>query len=231
VAAAPQSAAPLAATVVDTRIPTDRPSDVEGNLAAFVVRPEIGLWAVITPADGSPAEAARTVAAALQDVAPEGSLSALVEKLRATLQATSQYLVRQRAMSRADPGTADVIVLARVEGDCALLHAGGSRAMRIRGDEVATVIGHGGAPAPEPKSADLLALVQGTDVALAPPCGSALLESVPASFDRIFHGDEWLLCGRGVDAGTTADGIRAMVRPLADGRRPAAAMLLQVHAA
>ena len=220
--AAPQS-------IVATRLPTDRPSDVEGNRVAFVVRPEAGLWAIVVPHGAAPVEATRMVADALQSVAAAGSLSALVESLRATLLAVNRQL-NERRSSSSDPGAAHVLVLAKNDSDCALVCAGETQALRLRGGAVSVVAGGDGGSTASADNGDLLSLVQSSR-GPSEPCGSAQHNSVVTTFERTFHGDEWLLCGGRFTPLPDPDQLHEWVGPTAEGTPRAPAMLLQVQAA
>ena len=94
---APAAPLPALETVVDAEsapaalgaprvtLPDVQLSAIETNKAAFIVRPEIGLWAVAaTGADDNP-EAVRMIADALQQLLPAPSLTSLVEAVRQTM--------------------------------------------------------------------------------------------------------------------------------------------------
>lgn len=69
--------------VVRSEAPTTRLSAVEENRAAYVSRPDIGLWAIATPGGGkNNVLAAQMVADLLNQLSDAGSLSALVERVR-----------------------------------------------------------------------------------------------------------------------------------------------------
>ena len=207
VAAAPESGTPLTGTPLDARarLPTASPSDVENNLAAFVVRPEIGLWAVVAPNGDTAVNATRTVADALQNVAPAATLTQLAESVRQQLLRVSQRLADESARNPLKPaGLANVLALVKTEAECAYISAGDAQVLRVRGGVTQPMIGEQSAPAHN--GSDLISLVAAAPGGSADPCGSSDLDHVPVIYDRAAAGDVWLLGGSrdASDAATAA---------------------------
>jgi hypothetical protein len=221
------------------RLPTNRPSDVEGNLAAFVVRPEIGLWAVIAPNGDTSVNATRSVADALQDVGPAATLTLLAESVRERLLRVSQRIAEESARNPRKPaGLANVLAVVKSESECAYISAGDAQVLRVRDGVTLPMIretdGVNGA------SADLISLVASAPTRMPDPCGSSDLDHLPVVYDRAAAGDVWLLGGSrdasdaatavfssGDDAGTSMDRI---VREFsaATGGRPPPLMMVEI---
>ncbi|HTU66923.1 MAG TPA: type VI secretion system-associated protein TagF [Steroidobacteraceae bacterium] len=177
---------------LQARLPTDSPSNVEGNLAAFVVRPEIGLWAVVTPNGETAVNATRTVADALQDVGPAATLTLLAESVRQQLLRVSQRLADESARNPANPpGLANVLAMVKSAAECAYISAGDAQVLRVRDGVAQSLIGKPGSQA----GGDLLSLVEASGGGGADPCGSVDLDHVPVVYDRAAAGDVWLLGG------------------------------------
>ncbi len=202
-----------------TRLPTNRPSDVEGNLAAFVVRPEIGLWAVIAPNGDTPVNATRSVADALQDVGPAATLTLLAESVRQILLRVSQRLAEESARNPLKPvGLANVLAMVKSEAECAYISAGDAQVLRVRDGITLPMISDPGAAAHS--RADLISLIASAPSGTPDPCGSSDLDHLPVVYDRAAAGDIWLLGGSrdasnaatavfssGADAGASMDRV------------------------
>ncbi len=203
----PRSLAPVAAPPLDlvppakmapldarARLPTNSPSDVEGNLAAFVVRPEIGLWAVVAPNGDTAVNATRTVADALQDVGPAATLTLLAESVRQQLLRVSQRLADESARNPLNPvGLANVLALVRTESECAYISAGDAQVLRVRDGITQPMLGEQSAA--QANGSDLISLVASAPRGSADPCGSSDLDQLPVVYDRAAAGDVWLLGG------------------------------------
>jgi type VI secretion system protein ImpM len=220
------------------RLPTNRPSDIEGNMAAFVVRPEIGLWAVVTPNGDTPVNATRTVADALQDVGPAATLTLLAESVRASLLRVSQRIAEESARNPLRPvGLANVLAVVKSDAECAYISAGEAQVLRVRGGVTQPMI-HEPAAAHGARS-DLISLVASAPAAAADPCGSSDLDHLPVIYDRAAAGDIWLLggsrdasaaagavFGNGADAGAS---MERLVREYCAARgRPPALMMVEL---
>ena len=226
-------------TMLDARarLPTQSPSDVEGNLAAFVVRPEIGLWAVVAPNGDTPVNATRTVADALQDVAPAATLTLLAESVRQLLLRVSQRLADESARNPLNPvGLANVLAVVKTEAECAYISAGDAQVLRVRNGITLPMIGEQAAA----NGNDLISLVAASPGGSSDPCGSSDLDHVPVVYDRAAAGDVWLLGGSrdaseaanavfcsGADASTSMD---RLVREFstATGGRPPPLMMVEI---
>lgn len=221
-------------------LPTRSPSDVEGNLAAFVVRPEIGLWAVVAPNGDTAVNATRTVADALQDVGPAATLTLLAESVRQLLLRVSQSLADESARNPLKPvGLANVLAVVKADAECAYISAGDAQVLRVRDGITLPMIGeHAGVNGSS--SSDLIALVSSTPIVSADPCGSSDLDHLSVVYDHAAAGDVWLLGGSrdASDAATAAfstgeDAGSSMERLVRDfaaatGGRPPPLMMVEI---
>jgi type VI secretion system protein ImpM len=224
---------------ISSEAPTTRVSAIADNRAAYVSRPECGLWAVITPGDGD-VEAVQMVADLLNQVPDSGSLSSLVESARNALLAGHRHLA-QRSKSHAH--TLAVIVKGS-EG--AVLSAGALQLMCARGNELHPIVDSVAPAETEPlrvASGDsLLGLVEVDEHASA-PIGAARFTEVSVRYEQFVAGDTWILFGQPtVDdpgwsrlAALVASGLPLAVRSIAEtlGHEPDATpplLLLKVGA-
>lgn len=176
------------------RLPTNSPSNVEGNLAAFVVRPEIGLWAVIAPNGDTAVNATRSVADALQDVGPAATLTLLAESVRQQLLRVSQRLADESARNPLKPpGLANVLAVVKSEAECAYISAGDAQVLRVRDGITMPMIGNGSGA--NSGGGDLISLVAAPAGGPSDPCGSVDLDHLPVIYDHAAAGDVWLLGG------------------------------------
>jgi len=221
------------------QLPTKSPSDVEGNLAAFVVRPEIGLWAVVAPNGDTPVNATRTVADALQDLGPAATLTLLAESVRQILLRVSQRLADESARNPSKPvGLANVLAVVKTETECAFISAGDAQVLRVRDGITLPMIGEKSAA--HANGSDLIALVAAGPAGSSDPCGSSDLDHVPVVYDHAAAGDVWLLGGSrdASDAATAAfcsgeDSQVSMERVVrefaaATGGRPPPLMMVEI---
>lgn len=186
------------------RLPTNSPSNVEGNLAAFVVRPEIGLWAVVAPNGDTAVNATRTVADALQDVGPAATLTLLAESVRQILLRVSQRLADESARNPLNPvGLANVLAVVKSEAECAYISAGDAQVLRVRDGITMPMIGDGSAAN---GGGDLISLVAAPAGGPSDPCGSSDLDHLPVIYDHASAGDVWLL-GGSRDASNAANAV------------------------
>jgi len=103
------------------------------NEDAFLLRPDLGVWAV---ADGMGGHergdyASRQVAASLETMGSEGSLAALVEAAEDAILSVHQHL-RERGLAVGSVIGSTVVALLLREGHAVVLWAGDSRAYRLR---------------------------------------------------------------------------------------------------
>ena len=229
----------MASLEARAHLPTASPSDIEGNHAAYVVRPEIGLWAVIAPNGGITVSATRAVADALQDVGPAATLTLLAESVRQQLMRISHQLADETARNPLNPaGLADVLAVVRLEAECAYICAGDAQVLRLRDGVALPMIGEPAAA--RASGSDLIALVAAHPAGSTDPCGSSDLDHLPVVYDRARAGDAWLLCAshgvpdaataafsRGEDAATSMD---RLVREFAaaGGGRPPPFMMVEI---
>jgi type VI secretion system protein ImpM len=176
------------------RLPTSSPSNVEGNLAAFVVRPEIGLWAVVAPNGDTAVNATRTVADALQDVGPAATVTLLAESVRQLLLRVSQRLADESARNPLNPvGLANVLAVVKSAAECAYISAGDAQVLRVRDGITLPMIGSGGSV--NGNASDLISLVAAPAGGPSDPCGSSDLDHLSVVYDHAAAGDVWLLGG------------------------------------
>jgi type VI secretion system protein ImpM len=177
--------------------PTTRVSAIAENRAAYVSRPECGLWAVATPGDGD-VEAVQMVADLLNQVPDSGSLSSLVESARTALHAGHKHLV-QRSKSQAH--TLAVIVKGN-EG--AVLSAGALQLMCARGNELHPIVDSvapaAAQAAPASSSDDspggsLMGLLE-ADGNSSAPIGAERFSEVSVRYEQLVAGDAWILFGQ-----------------------------------
>ena len=110
----------------------------KNNEDSYLHRPDLGLWAVADGMGGHAAGdvASQTVVACLTEVAPNGSLSAMVDTVEdQLLEANRRLLALAVNQHQRTIGSTAVALLARGK-HVACLWAGDSRAYRIRGKRV-----------------------------------------------------------------------------------------------
>jgi type VI secretion system protein ImpM len=113
--------------IVADHAPVTRDWNAAPSATHFVVRPEIGLWGIVsseTPdADGT--AAAQAFADALQGVDQAGSITVAAERVRDVLGAVQRQLARHASTGVPMPKpTVGVIVLVAQGDDCALVYTG-----------------------------------------------------------------------------------------------------------
>jgi type VI secretion system protein ImpM len=218
--------APVALTARAT-LPDVQATAIELNRAAFVVRPEVGLWGVAAAPDpaGHPA-ALELIAAALQQIAAAPSLTLLVESVRAALTEVHRQLrlYAGRDVQRID-SSANVEVLLIVGAEAAVVAAGAVQLFRVRARQLESRGGAmddgavGGQAAPN----SLLALV-GASAPEDSPLGAAGFRDLQVGYERICRDDHWILCARpvltpshqGRLAATAASGLVVDARVIGD---------------
>jgi type VI secretion system protein ImpM len=179
-------------------VPEVQLSAIESNRAAFVIRPEIGLWAVVATDRDSDPTAVRMIADALQQLSPAPSLSALVEAVRLTLTEVHGDLARlaARDVQRVD-AWANAVTLLSTGAECAFLSAGKVQKLRVRARTLESVDDADDiedAPSPAPGSLmDLL-----TDSVSSRALGKPGFQGLRAHYERLQREDHWILCARPV---------------------------------
>lgn len=175
-------------------VPELQLSAIESNRAAFVIRPAMGLWALVaTDRDRDPT-AVRMVADALQQLSPSPSLSALVEAVRLTLTEVHRDLSRlaARDVQRVD-ASANVVALLATGAECAFLSAGKVQKLRVRARTLESVDDaeeREDAPGPAPGSLmDLL-----TDSVSSRALGTTGFQGFRTHYERLQREDHWILC-------------------------------------
>lgn len=193
-----------AALDITSEAPTTRVSAVEENRAAYVSRPDCGLWAVVTPGpsevDGDEAvevdvEAVQMVADLLNQLPDAGSLSSLVESARNALLAGHRHL-SQRSKSQAH--TLAVIVKG---GEGAVLSAGALQLMCARGRELHPIVDSIAADAVAPaeaaaSSGDSLMGLFEAEANTSAPVGAPGFREVSVRYEQFVAGDAWILFGQ-----------------------------------
>ncbi len=178
-------------------LPDVQLSAVETNKAAFIVRPEIGLWAVAaTGAEENP-EAVRMIADALQQLLPAPSLTSLVEAVRQTMADVHRRLrhLATRDVQRVESQASFAAMLA-VGAECAFLTAGRVQKLRIRARQVDTFAEPDDAGYREqPDSGSLMDLLAGNP-ASSEGIGAAGFADLRVHYERLQREDLWLLCAQ-----------------------------------
>jgi type VI secretion system protein ImpM len=206
-------------------LPDVQLSAIETNKAAFIVRPEIGLWAVAaTGADENP-EAVRMIADAMQQLVPAPSLTLLVEAVRQLMSDVQRRLrhLATRDVQRVESHASMAAMLA-AGAECALLTAGRVQKLRIRERMVETFAdpddaGHGASAAPG-SLMDLLS----SDPRSAAGIGTGYFTDLQVHYDRLQREDLWLLCAQAAISpknleyvmGAAASGLPISARVVAD---------------
>jgi type VI secretion system protein ImpM len=179
-------------------VPEVQLSAIESNRAAFVMRPEIGLWAVVATDRDTDPTAVRMIADALQQLSPAASLSALVEAVRLALTEVHRGLSRlaARDVQRVD-AWANAVTLLSTGAECAFLSAGRVQKLRVRArtlESVDDVADLEDAPGPAPGSLmDLL-----TDSTSSRALGTSGFQGLRTHYERLQREDHWILCARPV---------------------------------
>jgi type VI secretion system protein ImpM len=200
IATAPSELAPIASAPIPlasphVTLPAVQLSAIESNRAAFVVRPEVGLWATAGVGDAeADATALRLIAEALQQIVPAGSLTGLVEAVR---QALTQVHEQLRYLSTRDvqriEAQAQLIALLAWGNECALMSAGSTQSLRVRArvlEELDTDRGE------LPDDPGMLDDLLGVDAATTPPLGAEDFRYPRVHYERLQREDQWILCAR-----------------------------------
>lgn len=195
---------PAPSVVPRATLPDAQLSAVEANRAAFIVRPDIGLWATVaTSGAGANGEAedttaVRTIADALQQLAPAPSLTGLVELVRRTLTAVHEELRRLavRDVLRVE-SQANFVAMLVAGAECAFLSAGPVQKLRVRArrldsidvDETQDDVGEG------PKAGSLMDLLA-SGPRVPQGIGAGGFQDLHVHYEILERGDHWIICAR-----------------------------------
>jgi type VI secretion system protein ImpM len=166
----------------------------------FTARPEIGLWAVATALDADCGnEAAQAIADVLQNIRPAGSLTMLVEQVRATLESVQRQFAARASIDASANIAASAVVFVTIGEECAVLCSGQAQAVRCRAGVVTSIYGVGLADVSTARlpvrdaaavNGTLLDLVTGSAVA----CVSLQeIVQVQVCYESVQAADRWLI--------------------------------------
>lgn len=226
-ALAPAALAPIALASPHVTLPAAQLSAIEGNRAAFIVRPEVGLWATAAVVDTEADTAAlRFIAEALQQIVPAGSLTGLVESVRQALTEVHQQLcyLSTREVQRVE-AQGHVIAMLVHGNECALVSAGPIQTLRVRArvlEELDTY------REPESDDSGLLMDLLAVDPRTTPALGAGDFRHLHVHYERLQREDQWILCARtligsqhiGQLAATVASGMPLSVQLIMDTIAP-----------
>jgi type VI secretion system ImpM family protein len=187
------SSVPLASPHVT--LPAAQLTAIESNRAAFVVRPEVGLWATAAVADAeADATALRLIAEALQQIVSAGSLTGLVEAVRQALTQVHEQLryLSTRDVQRID-AQAQLIALLAWGNECALMSAGPIQSLRVRARALEEVDAYREAV---PDDSGMLNDLLGVDPQTTPLLGAGDFQHLRVHYERLQREDQWILCAR-----------------------------------
>jgi type VI secretion system protein ImpM len=187
-------------------LPAAQLTDIENNRAAFVLRPEIGLWAAAAagepgagqPGAGEPGAdttALRFIALALQQILPAGSLTGLAEAVRDALTRVHEQLsyLGHRDVQRIE-AQGLVVALLAFGNECAIMAAGPVQFLRVRAGVLEEFVAQRGA---ERDGAGVLSDLLGTAAPVTPPAlGAQDFRHLHVQYDRLQREDLWILCAQ-----------------------------------
>lgn len=190
--------------VMDRRWVDEQWNDAE-PATCFTARPEIGLWGVATALDAECGHAAaQAIADVLQNIRPAGTLTALVEQVRTTLEAVQRQFAARSSVAAGANIAASAAVFVTVGAECAVLRSGPAQAVRCRSSLITPICGVGLADQPLPEApvarmpvrdsaavnGTLLDLVTGSAV----PCVSLQeIVQVQVCYESVQPEDRWLI--------------------------------------
>jgi type VI secretion system protein ImpM len=211
-------------------LPDVQLSAIETNRAAFIVRPDVGLWAIAAVDPGVDPTAARLISDALQQLAPAASLTGLVEAVRQLLGDVHRRLrhLATRDVQRVE-ASANFVAMLVSRAECALLSAGEVQKFRVR-ERVLDPIddAHDSLEGSVPDSGSLMDLLS-VDPSTAQGIGAGGFQDLRAHYDRLQREDRWILCAGAVlaprevghliaaAAGGTPISVQVIVDTLAGG--------------
>jgi type VI secretion system protein ImpM len=200
---------PVQSLIPRVTLPEAQLTAIEANRAAFVVRPDIGLWATVaidpvaasdtgTGTAAAEATAVRMIADALQQLAPAPSLTGLVESVRQTLAEVHGELRRlaTRDVLRIE-SQASVVAMLAAGAECAFLSAGPVQKLRVRArvlesiDATETPVD----AAAGQDSGSLMDLLTGSSSEPQGIGASGFLD-LHMHYERLQREDQWILCAR-----------------------------------
>jgi hypothetical protein len=189
--------APAALGAPRVTLPDVQLSAIETNKAAFIARPEIGLWAVAATGAGDTPEAVRMIADALQQLSPAPSLTSLVEAVRQTMADVHRRLrhLATRDVQRVDSHASLAAMLA-VGAECAFLTAGDVQKLRIRARNVDTFAEPDDAGYREQADSGSLMDLLSANPASGDGIGATGFVDLRVHYDRLQREDLWLLCAQ-----------------------------------
>lgn len=166
----------------------------------FTARPEIGLWAVATAVDADCGNAAaQAIADVLQNIRPAGSLTTLVEQVRATLEAIQRQFAARSSIAAGANIAASAVIFVTTGAECAVLCSGPAQAVRYRAGVVTSTYDVGRSDVSTARlpvrdaaavNGTLLDLVTGSAV----PCVSLQeIVQVQVCYESVQPDDRWLI--------------------------------------
>lgn len=166
----------------------------------FTARPEIGVWAVATALDADCGSAgAQAIADVLQNIRPAGSLTTLVEQVRATLEAVQRQFAARASLDASANIAASAVIFVAMGDECAVLCSGPVQVVRSRAGVLTSIHGVGLAdvsiarlPVRDAAAVNgtLLDLVTGSAV----PCVSLQeIVQVQVCYESVQPQDRWLI--------------------------------------
>jgi type VI secretion system protein ImpM len=191
----PTIEAPIGLASPHVTLPAAQLTAIESNRAAFVVRPDVGLWATAAVGDAqADTTALRLIAESLQQIAPAGSLTGLVEAVRQALTEVHDQLryLSTRDVQRID-AQAQLIALLAWGSECALMSAGPIQTLRVRARMLEELDTDRDALSDGPGMLDDLL---GADQQTTPPLGAGDFRHPRVLYERLQREDQWILCAR-----------------------------------
>jgi type VI secretion system protein ImpM len=189
---------------MDRRWVDEQWNDAEPE-TCFTARPEIGLWGVSTALDADCGRAAaQALVDVLQNIRPAGTLTTLVEQVRAALEAVQRQFAARSSIEASATIAASAVVFVTVGAECAVLCSGPAQVVRSRASAIAPICGFGVAGLPLAQApvarqpvrdsaavnGTLLDLVTGSAVA----CVSLQeIVQVQVCYDSVQADDRWLI--------------------------------------
>jgi type VI secretion system protein ImpM len=195
VTGSPIAEAPIGLASPHVTLPAAQLTAIESNRAAFIVRPDVGLWATAAVGDAQEdTTALRLIAQALQQIAPAGSLTGLVEAVRQALSEVHEQLryLSTRDVQRID-AQAQLIALLAWGNECALMSAGPIQTLRVRA-RVLEELGTDRQALPDDPG--MLDDLLGADEQTTPPLGAGDFRHLRVHYERLQREDQWILCAR-----------------------------------
>jgi type VI secretion system protein ImpM len=185
---ASESLVPLAAP--QTTVPDVQLSAIESNRAAFILRPEIGLFAVAATEPAGDSAAIRAVADALHQIIPAPTLTSAVEAVRFALTEVHRELLRlaARDVMRIE-AKADVVVLVISGGECAVLSAGTVQIFRVRARAFEAL----GAPVRNLNDSGSLMDLLSNDADAGEGLGCSGFQDLQVQYEQWQREDQWIL--------------------------------------